>query len=241
MSRAGGEVPFLALKYILADYDATSRRHGASQCSPLWKKMLRDEAPGEQYTEFARQLGPATPFLVECATRDAAREGAVPLLLGGEHSLTWSTLRGLVSVHGPLQVVHFDAHHDAYESALLTHYTVFHHIERELPVTIHRVGIRHEGEAPPQLQTQIEGSTYISLDVDYFDPGFVSQVVHSVPTAHPPSYSLASLQATLQKIAGPLVGADLVEWMGAPEESSEFGFVRDALRLVLSRLREENP
>jgi agmatinase len=38
--------------------------------------------------------------------------GIVPLLLGGDHSLTMAELRALAAVAGPLAVVHFDAHGD---------------------------------------------------------------------------------------------------------------------------------
>jgi len=38
--------------------------------------------------------------------------GIVPLLLGGDHSLTMAELRALAAVAGPLAVLHFDAHGD---------------------------------------------------------------------------------------------------------------------------------
>ena len=38
--------------------------------------------------------------------------GILPLLLGGDHSLAMAEMRAMARVHGPLSVVHFDAHGD---------------------------------------------------------------------------------------------------------------------------------
>jgi arginase len=43
---------------------------------------------------------------------DAARRGAIPLVLGGDHSVALGTLGGLASVHGPGGVLWIDAHAD---------------------------------------------------------------------------------------------------------------------------------
>jgi agmatinase len=40
------------------------------------------------------------------------RAGILPLLLGGDHSLTMAEMRALAEVAGPISVVHFDAHGD---------------------------------------------------------------------------------------------------------------------------------
>jgi arginase len=42
----------------------------------------------------------------------AVREGAIPLVLGGDHSVALGTLGGLASVHGPGGVLWIDAHPD---------------------------------------------------------------------------------------------------------------------------------
>ncbi len=38
--------------------------------------------------------------------------GAVPLTLGGDHTLTWPILRAIRQVHGPVALIHVDAHAD---------------------------------------------------------------------------------------------------------------------------------
>ena len=62
---------------------------------------------------------PVVPFEVE-ATRSAiettvgqvADAGAIPYVLGGDHSITLPALRACAARHGPLGLVHFDSHTD---------------------------------------------------------------------------------------------------------------------------------
>jgi arginase len=50
--------------------------------------------------------------LVASRVADATRRGALPLVLGGDHSIALGTLGGLASVHGPGGVLWIDAHSD---------------------------------------------------------------------------------------------------------------------------------
>jgi agmatinase len=54
-----------------------------------------------------------------------ARSGAVPFVVGGDHGVTLPILRALHAVHGPLAVVHVDAHLDT--SGAETWGEPFHH------------------------------------------------------------------------------------------------------------------
>lgn len=38
--------------------------------------------------------------------------GAIPIVLGGDHSITLAELRSIAKVHGPVALVHFDSHSD---------------------------------------------------------------------------------------------------------------------------------
>ena len=49
---------------------------------------------------------------VEQEIRKLAAKGTAPLMIGGDHSITLPALRALSRKHGPLAVVHFDAHLD---------------------------------------------------------------------------------------------------------------------------------
>jgi agmatinase len=45
-----------------------------------------------------------------------AAAGVVPLAMGGDHSVTLAELRALAAVHGPLGLLHLDAHADLWDS-----------------------------------------------------------------------------------------------------------------------------
>ncbi len=55
---------------------------------------------------------PAMRDAVEAGVDAVAAAGAVPFLLGGDHSLSLPALRALSRRHGPLALVHLDAHLD---------------------------------------------------------------------------------------------------------------------------------
>jgi agmatinase len=57
--------------------------------------------------------------LLRIATRSEqiGRAGAVSAMVGGDHTVTLGALRGLAKVHGPLSLIHFDAHSDTYGPA----------------------------------------------------------------------------------------------------------------------------
>ncbi|MTJ05183.1 MAG: agmatinase [Sediminimonas qiaohouensis] len=42
--------------------------------------------------------------------------GAIPLTLGGDHTLTWPILKAVSKVHGPVALIHVDAHADINEA-----------------------------------------------------------------------------------------------------------------------------
>lgn len=55
--------------------------------------------------------------LVEKSILDLAKKGKRILSVGGDHSITLPILRGLSQIHGPLNLIHFDAHLDTYPPA----------------------------------------------------------------------------------------------------------------------------
>ncbi|MBW4652908.1 MAG: agmatinase [Kaiparowitsia implicata GSE-PSE-MK54-09C] len=65
----------------------------------------------ESYGAIARTLQPL------------AEAGIIPLSIGGDHSITLGELRALAAVHGPLALVHFDAHCDLWDSYFGQKYT----------------------------------------------------------------------------------------------------------------------
>jgi agmatinase len=68
---------------------------------------------------------PVTPFnsaemreLVEQGVRQVTEADKTPLVVGGDHSISLPILRAVADRHGPLALVHFDAHFDLSEDAV---------------------------------------------------------------------------------------------------------------------------
>lgn len=54
---------------------------------------------------------------IEERVSEIARAGAVSAVIGGDHTCSLPAIRALAGVHGPLGLVHFDAHSDTYPAA----------------------------------------------------------------------------------------------------------------------------
>jgi agmatinase len=85
---------------------------------------------------------------IEARALEIATAGAVPAMIGGDHTCTLAPLRALAKVHGPLALVHFDAHSDTYGPAWghdIHHGTIFRNAIEEgllLPEHVIQLGIR---------------------------------------------------------------------------------------------------
>lgn len=93
-----------------------------------------------------------------------AQRGALPVILGGDHAITFPAVAGLAQF-APLDIVHFDAHLDYahhYNGALLTHGSPIRRC-RELAHTgrVTSVGIRSVRRAPYEDAVQ-HGNTVIT-------------------------------------------------------------------------------
>ena len=160
----------------------------------------------------------------------AAAAGAVPIILGGDHAVSFPAVEGIAAVHGPVQILHFDAHtdlYDDYEGDPHSHASPFARImERGLASRLVQVGIRTLNRhcraqaerfgveiiemrdfAPERVP--IPGAPlYISIDLDGFDPAFAPGVSHHEPGG----LSVRDVLAVLRRIKTPIVGADVVEY-----------------------------
>jgi agmatinase len=89
-----------------------------------------------------------THAAIEAKIDQVVAAGARPISIGGDHSVTLPILRALAKRHGPLAVVHFDAHPDTWDEyfgSKLFHGTPFRRaIEENLidPKRFIQVGIR---------------------------------------------------------------------------------------------------
>jgi agmatinase len=166
---------------------------------------------------------------IAAATAAAARAGAVPITIGGDHWITAPAVAGLASVLGPVNILHFDAHpdlYDALDSNRRSHASPFARImEAGHAVRLVQVGIRtlndhcrtqaqrfgveivpmrdfHAGLVPIPA-----APLYVSIDLDGLDPAFAPGVAHHEPGG----LSTRQLLDVLARIPGPIVGADVVE------------------------------
>jgi guanidinobutyrase len=53
-----------------------------------------------------------TVNIITAHYRDVLGHGTIPLTLGGDHTLTWPILRAIKERHGPVALIHVDAHAD---------------------------------------------------------------------------------------------------------------------------------
>lgn len=167
---------------------------------------------------------------IQTAARDAAAAGKVPLFIGGDHMVTFPIIAGIAEVHGPVDVLHFDAHPDLYDDFdgdPLSHASPFARImERGLARRLVQVGIRTlnrhcreqaerfgveivamRGFAPERVPVP-DGKLYVSIDLDALDPAFAPGVSHHEPGG----LSVRDVLNVLARIEAPLVGGDVVEY-----------------------------
>jgi agmatinase len=164
------------------------------------------------------------------AAARAAGDGRIPLFLGGDHMVTNPIVAGLAVVHGPLNILHFDAHPDLYddfEGDPLSHASPFARImEAGLASRLVQVGIRtlnpHCRDQAARFGVEMvemrdfradavpipAAPLYISIDLDALDPAFAPGVSHHEPGG----LSTRELLSVLHRVAGPIVGADVVEY-----------------------------
>ena len=167
--------------------------------------------------------------LIEAAVANAARTGAMPLVLGGDHAISLPVVAALASIHGPLNILHFDAHPDIYddfEGDPRSHASPFARImEGGFAKRLVQVGIRtmnrHCREQVARFGVEViemrdfavdrvpilEEPLYISIDMDGFDPSVAPGVSH----IEPGGLSARDVLSVLNRQTAPLAGADIVE------------------------------
>ena len=155
--------------------------------------------------------------------------GVKPLSIGGDHFVTYPILEAIAREHGPVSLVHFDAHPDTWndDGEPLNHGTMFTRaVARGLVDPAHSVQIgirtitddtrgftildapfvhRHGPDAVVERTLELVGDrkAYLTFDIDCLDPAFAPG------TGTPVAGGLSSAQA-LEIIRG--LGA--VDWVG---------------------------
>lgn len=175
-------------------------------------------------------------------TRAAVAAGKVPVVLGGEHSLSYGAVRGVIAASdGPVGVVQIDAHADLrhdYQGERHSHASVMRLLAGEDGVAIAQYGVRAmsseeaearkalgviacDGEAlaqgaMPVLPEDFPERIYVSFDVDGLDPSVMPATGTPVPGGLGFWQSIHLLERLCH--GRRIVGIDVVEL--APEPGS---------------------
>ena len=188
--------------------------------------------------------------------------GAASLLLGGDHFISYPSLRAHAKKHGPLSLIHFDAHTDTWPSSGegINHGTMFYKAAKEgivLPESSVQVGIRttnddtlgydiisaadvhRRGTADVvrQIRERVgDRPVYLTFDIDCLDPAYAPGTGTPVPGG------LSSFQALdiLRALVGiQLVGMDVVEVAPAYDHAEITALAAAQIAIELLCLYEE--
>ncbi|WP_025127448.1 agmatinase [Pseudomonas sp. PH1b] len=177
----------------------------------------------------------SVPDSIEAHARQILDAGCAMLTFGGDHFISYPLLKAHHRRHGPLALIHFDAHSDTWpdeEGQRIDHGTMFWHAAREGlvdPARSVQIGLRttnddHQGfQVLDARQVHRRGCeaivaairervgdhpVYLTFDIDCLDPAFAPG------TGTPVCGGLSTTQA-LEILGGlrgiNLVGMDLVE------------------------------
>lgn len=256
-------VPFDAASSYLRGSAAAPpliRRALASPSSNRWSESLQDlDAAGALADAGDLDLSTGEPRqVIERGARDVVAGKGRPLALGGDHSITYPLLRALRPSHPRLTVLHVDAHADLYEEFegdRYSHACPFARVMEEgLADRLVQVGIRtlngHQRAQADRYgvevidmrawcagrRPEISGPVYLSLDLDALDPAYAPGVSHWEPGG----LSVREVISLVQGIAGPLVGADVVEYNPVRDPSGVTAAVAAKLvKEIASRMLED--
>ncbi len=223
---------------------ASSFRRGAAAAPPAIRAALTSPA-GNSWTEGLVDLGVAGTVadagdvsLPDAATARARIEAGVaavlaaggrPIVLGGDHSITYPVLRAMRPRHPHLSVLHIDAHPDLYDEFQGDRYShacpFARALEERLMDELVQVGIRTMNAAQRaqaerfgvdviDMDAWVSGRrpalaypVYLSIDLDGLDPAHAPGVSHPEPGG----LSVREVLTLIHGLEVPLVGADVVE------------------------------
>ena len=152
-----------------------------------------------------------------------------PIVLGGDHSITYPLLRAVRKRYSRLAILHIDAHadlYDVFEGNRYSHACPFARImEERLADRLVQVGIRtmnrHQREQADRYGVEVitmrEWSDdrvfsfaeplYVSVDLDGLDPAFAPGVAHREAGG----FSSRQVIQIIQRARATIIGADVVE------------------------------
>ncbi len=177
-----------------------------------------------------RNLKPFEAFLrIEHAVDAVLAEGGFPVVMGGDHSITYPVIKAVRKYYPELDILHFDAHpdlYDSFEGDRFSHACPFSRIledrgihqlvqvglrafnreqkERAEQYAVKMIAMRDIGGIP---QLEFSRPLYISFDMDALDPAFAPGVSHHEPGG----LSTRQVLHFLHGIKAEIIGMDCVE------------------------------
>jgi agmatinase len=182
---------------------------------------------------------------LERAVSVIAGAGRVPVVLGGDHSLTLRVIDGLAGIHPRIGVLHFDAHHD-YGRVRTAERVGVHHgnfldwvVGSPAVECVAQFGIRQLTAHPPEpspklrrwaglsaLETSLDDIVsalpdglvwHLTFDVDVLDPA----VMPSTGTVLPGGYSYREAVTLVTGLCDrlPVAGLDVTEFLPGADEA----------------------
>jgi len=166
---------------------------------------------------------------IEEKIRDTLSNEIIPIILGGDHSISYPIVKAFWEKYGCLDILDFDAHPDLYDELYgdrYSHACPFARIMEEgLAQNLVQVGIRtanglHRKQADKynvrmvemkdfddSIVLEFQNPLYISFDVDALDPAFAPGV------SHHEAGGLSTRQAVniIHRLKANIVGLDVVE------------------------------
>jgi agmatinase len=218
---AAGPAAILAASQQLELFDGTSipAEHGIRTLPPLSCTGNPEEVMAE----------------ISAAVNDVLLSNSIPVVLGGEHTVTVGVLQAVRQRCDNCGVVQFDAHadlRDTYEGSRYSHACVMRRaLDMEFP--LYQIGVRSlsreeellrqakeigrldgaaigSGTMPdPILPADFPQDLYLSIDVDVFDPG----IIPATGTPEPGGLSWYQMMQGLSSVmrGRRVIGFDVVE------------------------------
>src|SRR6188474_2699426 len=155
---------------------------------------------------------------IEEAVAPIVEAGVVPILVGGDHACTLPHLRATRS-RGPVAVIDFDSHTDAWDSYFGEKYNHGTWMRRAI-----EEGLVDGPEATAErIRSRVDGATaFISFDIDVVDPAFAP----GTGTPEPGGLSAHDALAIVRRLTGiDFVGFDVVEVIPAYDPAGQTAFL----------------
>jgi len=174
------------------------------------------------------------PAMITSAYDQFVQRDVIPLTLGGDHFISYPILQALAKKHGPLSLIHFDAHSDTWpdDGERIDHGTMFYQAaktgivdpSRSIQIGmrthnadthgyqvldarwLHRHGVEKAVEA---IKARVgNAACYVTFDIDFIDPAFA-------PGTGTPVVGGFDTHTALELIRGmagiKVIGCDVVE------------------------------